>query len=70
MGMMPATVQGPLVAAVLQVPIEAIRRIMPPTLPVDAQHHVAGPADRPAEVEDHKDEAPAEAKVEVDGTYM
>ena len=68
MGMVPATVQGPLVAAVLQEPLEAIRRIMPPALPVDAQHHVAGPADRPAGVEDRKDEAPAEAKVEVDGT--
>ena len=66
MGMAPATVQGPLVAAVLQEPLEAIRRIMPPALPVDVQHLVAGPADRQAEVEDRKHEAPAEAKVEVD----
>lgn len=66
MGMVPGTVQGPLVVAVLQVPLVAIRRLMPPALPDDAHHHVAGPADRPAEVEDRKDEAPAEAKVEVD----
>lgn len=66
MRMVPATVQGPLlvvVAAVLQVLLEATHRIMPPTLPVDDQRLVEGPrpADRPVKVEDHKDEAAEDA---------
>ena len=65
MRMAPPTVQGPvLVMVVLKVPLEATHRIMPPVLLVVGRRLVAGPADRPAEVEDHKDEAAAEAEAE------